>query len=325
LAFIRRLRPLAAAFAVAGLVLASSTSSGQVPAPQGPAASAEAKALLLLLEGAATLAPGTYTVAGTAIEPSKDTLPVLVQADALRGPEKTVQAVLSLGAQATQPALTRARVWTAGGAAPTLVFDVSGSSPAGAIRNVSKLTLRPGEYDLQAVVAQPGTGGKVLAALARSRLVIPDFFGAGLAVSPLVLGDEVAAAPASSAGSPFVFGPTALRPSAGDRFAQSGQLHLAFRVHNWTAPAQEKPDLQVEYVFYEQKAGRSRFFNKLKPQLLNAKTLGERFDSTSAAVSGGSSIPLASFPFGTFQVTVRVTDQRTKQTASQEARFVVVP
>jgi hypothetical protein len=133
----------------------------------------------------------------------------------------------------------------------------------------------------------------------------------------------VAAAPASSAGSPFAFGPTALRPSAGDHFAQSGQLHLAFRVHNWTAPAQDKPDLQVEYLFYEQKAG--RFFNKLKPQLLNAKTLGERFDSTSEVVSGGSSIPLASFPFGTFQVTVRVTDQRSKQMASQDARFVVVP
>ena len=139
-------------------------------------------------------------------------------------------------------------------------------------------TLRPGEYELQAAVAQPGTGGKVLAALARSRLVIPDLWRGALAVSPLVLGDAVAAAPASTAGSPFAFGPTGLRPSAGDRFPQGGDLHVAFRVLQLDGAAQEKPDLQVEYVFYERTAA-GRFFNKVKPQLLNAQTLGERFDA----------------------------------------------
>ena len=83
--------------------------------------------------------------------------------------------------------------------------------------------------------------------------------------------------------------------------------------------------VQVEYVFYERTPQRGQFFNKVKPQVLNAHTLGERFDAASGAVNGGMSIPLAAFPFGEFQLTVRVTDSRTKQTASQDARFIVVP
>jgi len=36
-------------------------------------------------------------------------------------------------------------------------------------------------------------------------------------------------------------------------------------------------------------------------------------------------IGISAFPFGPFQLTVRVTDKRTKQITFQEARFVVVP
>jgi hypothetical protein len=313
------------AVAVAAVMLFAAPISAQAPAPPRSAASAEAKAIALLLEGSVPTAPGTYAVSGTALEPSKDLLPVIIQADALRGPEKTVQAVVALGARVTQAAVTRARIVARGGSKPAVVSDISGSSPAGEVRAVNRLTLWPGEYELQAAVAQPGPGGKVLATLVRARLVVPDLWGGGLAVSPLVLGDTAAAAPESAAGGPFTFGPTLLRPAAGDHFPQGGDLHVAFRVYNWTAPPKEKPDLQVEYVFYERTARRGHFFNKVKPQMLNAQTLGDGFDPASGVVNGGLSLPLLSFPFGEFQLTVRVKDNRTKLTTTQEARFVVVP
>lgn len=326
---------LAGGMPLVAIVLSSASLGAQAPSRQAPArpapaepppaASAAAQALSALLDRAASPEPGTYLVAGMALEPSKDPLPVIIQADARRGPENSVQVIVSLGAQVKQPAVTRARIVAAGGATPTVFSDISGSSPAGSMRAINKMALRPGEYEMQAAVAQRGSGGKVLASLVRSRLVIPDLWRGSLAVSPLVLGDAVAAAPVSTAGSPFVFGPTAVRPSAGGRFAQGGDLHVAFRVFNWTAPPQDKPDLQVEYVFYERTPQRGQFFNKVKPQALNAHTLGERFDAASGAVNGGMSIPLAAFPFGEFQLTVRVTDRRTKQTASQDARFFVVP
>jgi hypothetical protein len=174
-------------------------------------------------------------------------------------------------------------------------------------------------------MAHTRPGGSVMASLARSRLLVDDLWRGALALSPIVLGDAVAAAPASSAGTPFAFGPTALRPATADRFPQGGELHVAFRIFNWTARPEEKPDLQVEYVFHERTPTSAQFFNKVKPQRLNADTLGERFDPAGGVVNAGMSIPLSAFPFSEFQLTVRVTDNRSKRTASQQSRFVVVP
>jgi hypothetical protein len=295
--------------------------------PQEATARAETRTLTALLDQASKLEPGTYTPSGGSFDPleDRDRVPVIVQADAMPGPDRTIRAALSLGAQVAQAVVTRARIVAASGPAGAVVTEIAGSSPAGVVRAVNQLTLKPGEYELQAVVVQPSREGPLVASLAKSRLVVPDFWRGTLAVSPLVLGDAVTAAPASSRGTPFVFGPTALRPAAGERFPRSGDLHVAFRVFNWTAQPQEKPDLTVEYVFYERTPTRAQFFNKVKPQRLNGDTLGERFDAASGVVNGGVSVPLAAFPFGEFQLTVRVTDNRTKQTVSQETRFTVVP
>jgi hypothetical protein len=295
-------------------------------APAGRAGSADAAAATLL-ERAETIRPGTYSVEGTAVATSADELPVVVQADALRGEQMTVRVVVALGARAQQPVVTRARIVAANqaGGPRRVLADISGTSAAGLVRTVGSTSLPPGDYELQAVVAQPGRARPVLAALARSPLRIPDLWQGKLAASPIVLADAVSEAPASAAGSPFAFWPTALRPATSDRFSQSAQLQVAFRIYNWTAPAEQKPDLQVEYVFYEQTPRRGVFFNKVKPQLLNGVTLGDRFDPASGAVNAGISVPLAPFPPGEFKLAVRVTDNRSRQTASQETRFFVVP
>jgi hypothetical protein len=235
--------------------------------------------------------------------------------------------VVALGSEVTQPAVTRARIVAVPrpGVARRVLSEISGTSAAGFVRSVGDATLAPGEYELQAVVAQSASAGPVLASFTRSRLLVPDLWQGSLAASPLVFGDAVTAAAASTAGSAFAFGPTALLPATSNRFAQGRPLHVAFRIFNWTAPPEEKPDLQVEYVFYEQMPQRGTFFNKVKPQLLNAQTLGDRFDPASGAVNAGMMIPLAAFPLGEFKLVVRVTDNRSKQMAAQEARFFVVP
>ena len=112
-------------------------------------------------------------MAGSSIEASKDPLPVIIQADALPGPDKTVRVAVSLGAHVTQKAVTRARIVAAGGGTPYRLVGRSGSSPAGDIRAVNQTTLRPGESSCSRG-GPAGVGGEVLAALARSRLVVPD-------------------------------------------------------------------------------------------------------------------------------------------------------
>jgi hypothetical protein len=96
-------------------------------------------------------------------------------------------------------------------------------------------------------------------------------------------------------------------------------------VFDWTAKATEKPDLTVEYLFYEQGATRLTFFNKTKPQRLSEATLGPKFDPASGMVTAGTRVPLAAFTFGEFELNVKVTDNRSKQTAEQKVRFSVIP
>ena len=154
---------------------------------------------------------------------------------------------------------------------------------------------------------------------------IPDLWSGPLAVSPLVLADAVSAAPRTPDPRAFTFGPTALTPATSNRFAQSADLHVAFRIYNWTAEPREKPDITVEYVFYQQTARRQNFFNKTKPQRVAGDALGDGFDPAAGLVTAGMSIPLASFPFGEFQLRARITDNRSRQSAEQEVRFTVAP
>jgi len=80
--------------------------------------------------------------------------------------------------------------------------------------------------------------------------------------SPIVLADAVAAAPAASAGSAFAFGPTALWPATTDRFAQARELSVAFRVFNWSAPAEGKPGKVRRARVYTLKPGMAHIYNE---------------------------------------------------------------
>jgi hypothetical protein len=63
----------------------------------------------------------------------------------------------------------------------------------------------------------------------------------------------------------------------------------------------------------------------MKPQALNAATLGPGFDARTGVLSAGVSVPLEMFPYGRFQMKVRVTDNRSRQAAARQVRFRVSP
>jgi hypothetical protein len=274
----------------------------------------------------AAVAPGTYVVNGTTLVPvpGESRIPVLLQADVLKGPESPARVGIVVGAEGRQAMQVRVLVSTFAdpGTAARLVSDAGGAGAAGPLRLVREVSLEPGEYDLQAVVgdARQGAG---LVAVARSRLTVPDIRGGSLVVTPIVAGEAAAAGSSSSV--PFVFGQTTLTPAVSSRVPQSGAISVAFRIYNWSAAAEERPDLTVEYLFYEQGAKGLHFFNKVKPQELNAGTLGPSFDAGAGSVAAGMKVPLEAFTFGDFQLLVRVSDNRSHQTAEQTLRFTVAP
>jgi hypothetical protein len=280
-----------------------------------------------LLRGAATTAPGTYVVTAGSLAPAADAIPLLVQADAHRDAGQTIRVTVALGGEVSRGTAVRLRILSPDGTAarpPRVVADATAFPPEGRMRLVREFTLAAGEYDLQAAVGHRRAEGGAIAALAKVRLTVPDVWRGPLAVTPIVLGETVSAAPPAQTGA-FLFGPTALIPATSNGFAQGGELHVAFRVFNWKAEPGKKPDLTAEYSFYEQTEKRLAFFNKMKPQRLDAGTLGESFDPAAGVVTAGMTVPLQAFPFGEFQLKVRVTDNAGGQSAEQQVRFVVSP
>ena len=279
-----------------------------------------------LIERGAEFATGTYTVTDGGVVADTITRSLVVQADVRRGPAPTIRAAIVLGAEIPQPYEARIRVLAApvaSGPSPA-AGDARGVGQAGQTRFIRELTLSPGEYQIHAAIASPRTGGGATVTFSKIPLVVPDVWRGTLAVTPVVLGDEVTTM-RENAPAPFAFEPTLLTPTVNGRIAQSGRLHVAFRVYNWAPDQSAKPDLGVEYVFYELTPRGARFFNKMKPQHLNAGVLGAALDVSDGAVTAGASLPLLSFPFGEFELTVRVTDNRSRQRAERKVRFAVVP
>jgi len=108
--------------------------------------------------------------------------------------------------------------------------------------------------------------------------------------------------------------PAGLREFFGDRFRLDDVLSY-------------KPDVTVEYNFYQKPAGApEKFFNKTNPQALNAQTLPPNFDLAAGhQLQSGQAVPLASFPEGDYRLEIKVTDKIANKTLTREINFTVSP
>jgi hypothetical protein len=302
------------------LALLISTHPAGARQSAGAAEDPVARALERVLDGARDLNPGAYLV-GADVHPSTNAVPVLLQADAYRGADLMTRVSLVLGATVSRPSAVAVRAITRG-ASPRVAAQATSAAQIGSTRLVREFALEPGEYDVAAAIGS-SDGSGVTVTLAKSTLQVPNLTNGSLAASPLVLGDNAAAVAQRGAPRAFVFGATGLTPAVSNHFQQAHALHLGFRIYNWAGDTGAPPDLTVEYVFYQQVGSRLRFFNKIKPQPLQAQTLGSSFDPAAHVVSTGMTIPLSAFPFGEFEVTARVVDNRSKQRITRQVRFHV--
>lgn len=302
------------------LALFSTTYAAGARQAGGAAADAALRAVERVLDRSRDLSPGAYVV-GTELQPSSEAVPFLVQADAYRGPGPGTRVSVVLGATVMHASAVAVRAVTKG-ATPRVAAEASSTAPIGVSRLAREFSLAPGEYELIAAIGS-SAGANVNVTLAKSPLQVPDLANGSLVASPIVIGDAASAVAQSATERAFVFGATGLTPAVSNRFQQARPLHLGFRIYNWAGDTDAPPDLTVEYVFYQQVGDRLRFFNKTKPQVLHAKTLGSSFDSAAHVVSTGMAIPLNAFPFGEFELTARVLDNRSKQRVTRQVRFHV--
>jgi hypothetical protein len=159
-------------------------------------------------------------------------------------------------------------------------------------------------------------------------LTVPDFWDEQFTTSSIIVADSVEATtplpPAEQMEHPYTLGPLKIVPAADDQFSKKDALQLIFHIYNPALDANNKPDVTIEYNFYNLTPERT-FFNKTEPQVMNASTLPPQFDVAAGhQLPGGMEVPLESFPEGPYELEITIKDNIADKTITREVNFTVV-
>jgi GWxTD domain-containing protein len=173
------------------------------------------------------------------------------------------------------------------------------------------LSLKPGRYKVSvaALLPEPDKGS-----VSTLDVEVPDFGGAALVASPLVVyPDEPPAGGSTSPSDPYAamqLGPMRLHPRLGNVFAPQDALMVVATLYGAKAdPATGQPSLRSRFTIL--KGG--------KPVARGA----EDVFATPDAVASVGPIPLADYTPGSYVVRLDVTDAVAKQTLRQETSFEI--
>ena len=199
-------------------------------------------------------------------------------------------------------------------------------------------TVPAGSYDVFVVVKEP-TPDKApknappakMSALKQS-VTVPDFWNSELATSSVIVASRIDPLPApltpqQQADRPYALGAMEIVPAFDTKFTKKAELSTFMLIYNPKVDGANKPDITVEYNFYQKPAGQpEKFFNKTTPQSLNAQTLPPNFDFAAGhQLQSGQAVPLASFPEGDYRLEIKVTDKIANKTLTRDVNFTVGP
>jgi hypothetical protein len=197
--------------------------------------------------------------------------------------------------------------------------------------------VNPGEYDVIFAVRERSASEKkdknappAKTTILKQSINAPDY-NAGLVSSSIIVVDKVEdlTAPLTELQlkeNPYTFGTMKLTPSLANKFTKKEEISWIFVVYNAQLDATtKKPDVMIEYSFYQKNKDGEKYFNKTSPQNFNGQTLPPQWDGTvQNQISAGQSVPLASFPEGEYRLEVKVTDKSANKTLTENVPFTVV-
>jgi hypothetical protein len=100
---------------------------------------------------------------------------------------------------------------------------------------------------------------------------------------------------------------------------------VIFWIYNAQAAATGKPDVTIDYNFYQKLADGEKYFNKTAPQQLNAQTLPPEFNvALGHQLPGSLVVPLGSFPVADYRLEIKVTDKTSGKSITQNVNFSVL-
>ncbi|HEY5162306.1 MAG TPA: GWxTD domain-containing protein, partial [Terriglobales bacterium] len=181
------------------------------------------------------------------------------------------------------------------------------------------LPLRPGRYRLDLVLKD--VNGDRTGSWSKG-IVVPEFSDDKLASSTLILADMMEKVPSKSVGAGnFVIGDTKVRPRVAPADGKPAVFHRNQRLNFWMQvynlgvdDKTHKPSANVEYEIVNLQTN--------KPVVKTAESTSD-IGSAGEQVTLQKSLSLASVPPGTYRITIKVTDNLTKQTINPSASFQV--
>jgi hypothetical protein len=199
-------------------------------------------------------------------------------------------------------------------------------------------TVPAGDYDIYLVAKEP-TPDKApknapppKMSLIKQTVSVPDFWNGELNTSTVIIAQRIDPLPApltpqQQADRPYALGQMEIVPAHDTKFTKKSELSTFMLIYNPKVDASNKPDVSVEYNFYQKQNGQpEKFFNKTNPQNLNAQTLPPQFDLAQGhQLQSGQAVPLASFPEGEYRLEIKVTDKLANKTLTREVNFTVNP
>jgi hypothetical protein len=218
----------------------------------------------------------------------------------------------------------------------TFVPVTQGQSP---MRISRSFTVTAGSYDVFVVAKEP-TPDKApknapapKTSVLKQTVNVPDFWNASeLNTSTVIVASRIDPLPApltpqQQADRPYALGSMEIVPAFETKFTKKAELSTFLLIYNPKVDSANKPDVVVEYNFYQKPAGQAeKFFNKTSPQNLNAQTLPPNFDFAAGhQLQTGQAVPLASFPEGDYRLEIKITDKIANKTLTRDVNFSVLP
>ena len=198
-------------------------------------------------------------------------------------------------------------------------------------------TVPTGDYDVYIVAKEaapdkaPKNAPPPKISLLKQSIAVPDFWNtAQLNTSTVIIASHIEPLPApltpqQQADRPYALGSMEIVPLFETKFTKNSELSTFMLIYNPKVDAANKPDITVEYNFYQKPAGQpEKFFNKTSPQNLNAQTLPPNFDFAAGhQLQTGQAVPLASFPEGDYRLEIKITDKIANKTLTRDVNFTV--
>jgi len=241
------------------------------------------------------------------------------------------------------------------------MIDVPGSTtPTQPVRVSRAFAVPPGDYDVYLAVrehgaptqasgstaaattpaapaATPAEGTAAQASAAgpkagviKQTISVPDLGNGELTTSSVIVAQKVevlqtALASDRQAENPYTFGQMKITPAAEPKFTKKDELNVVFWIYGAGIDATtKKPDVNIDFKFYQKSGDKETYFNKTDPQALNAQTLPPQFDLAAGhQLPGSLAVPLTSFPEGDYRLEIELTDKTSSKTIKRDVTFTV--